>query len=555
MLEKLVAERRAAAGPDRRRGALHRRRGRRPLPRRARRAAAGRAAGELPRGRSRTPLRHPGPPLRRAPTAPSRPRSSADRYGVDPTPGAARAGAGRARWSAASCCPAAPSASGATPTSCAGCAAPASPTCARRSRPPTRASFARFLPSWQNVDAHRAAGAGPDRLREALVPLQGVALTPKVWERDVLPRRLGAYSPDLARRALHQRRGRLDRRRRPRPQRRPGRPLLPRGRPARRPAAGQREARAAPRARSTTRSASGSPPGPCFWLDLLAELDVPGRGAPQGALGPRLVGRGDQRRLRAAARAAPARGPLASERGGRRFARRRAAGGGRGPGPLVADRAAVRERARGRPAAARPGRADARALRDRHPRDGRSPRASPAASRPSTASSATSSCSAPPAAATSSRAWAAPSSRSPARSSGCARCPRPTARFQLLAATDPANPYGASLPWPKREGRPPARPGARRLRPAPRRRAGRSTSSAAAGASSASPSSTATSWRRRCGALADAVAGRPPAEARGRETRRRAGDRLRPRGGAARGRLQPRPPQADRRGALRPMGR
>jgi ATP-dependent Lhr-like helicase len=55
--------------------------------------------------------------------------------------------------------------------------------------------LARFLPSWQNVDTHRAGGAGPDRLREALVPLQGVALTPKTWERDVLPRRLGAYSP------------------------------------------------------------------------------------------------------------------------------------------------------------------------------------------------------------------------------------------------------------------------------------------------------------------------------------------------------------------------
>jgi ATP-dependent Lhr-like helicase len=55
--------------------------------------------------------------------------------------------------------------------------------------------LARFLPSWQNVDARRPAGAGPDRLREALVPLQGVALTPEVWEGDVLPRRLGAYSP------------------------------------------------------------------------------------------------------------------------------------------------------------------------------------------------------------------------------------------------------------------------------------------------------------------------------------------------------------------------
>jgi ATP-dependent Lhr-like helicase len=59
-----------------------------------------------------------------------------------------------------------------------------------------RTDLARFLPSWQNVDAFRKAGAGPDRLREALVPLQGVALTPKVWERDVLPRRLGAYSPN-----------------------------------------------------------------------------------------------------------------------------------------------------------------------------------------------------------------------------------------------------------------------------------------------------------------------------------------------------------------------
>jgi ATP-dependent Lhr-like helicase len=59
-----------------------------------------------------------------------------------------------------------------------------------------RTELARFMPSWQNVDAFRKAGAGPDRLREALVPLQGVALTPKVWETDVLPRRLGAYSPN-----------------------------------------------------------------------------------------------------------------------------------------------------------------------------------------------------------------------------------------------------------------------------------------------------------------------------------------------------------------------
>ena len=65
----------------------------------------------------------------------------------------------------------------------------------REVEPADRRELARFLPSWQNVDAYRRTGAGPDRLREALVPLQGVTLTPKVWEADVLPRRLGAYSP------------------------------------------------------------------------------------------------------------------------------------------------------------------------------------------------------------------------------------------------------------------------------------------------------------------------------------------------------------------------
>ncbi len=56
-------------------------------------------------------------------------------------------------------------------------------------------TLATFLPSWQGVDRHPAAGAGVDRLREALVPLQGLALPAEVWERDVLPRRVGAYSP------------------------------------------------------------------------------------------------------------------------------------------------------------------------------------------------------------------------------------------------------------------------------------------------------------------------------------------------------------------------
>jgi ATP-dependent Lhr-like helicase len=61
--------------------------------------------------------------------------------------------------------------------------------------PAEQRALARFLPAWQGVDSAPPGGAGVDRLREQLVPLQGVALAPEVWERDVLPRRVGAYSP------------------------------------------------------------------------------------------------------------------------------------------------------------------------------------------------------------------------------------------------------------------------------------------------------------------------------------------------------------------------
>ena len=61
--------------------------------------------------------------------------------------------------------------------------------------PADQRAFARFQASWQGVDRHPPSGAGVDRLREVLVPLQGLALPLEVWERDVLPRRTGAYSP------------------------------------------------------------------------------------------------------------------------------------------------------------------------------------------------------------------------------------------------------------------------------------------------------------------------------------------------------------------------
>ena len=61
--------------------------------------------------------------------------------------------------------------------------------------PAEQRALAAFLPAWQGIDRHAGAGAGIDRLREVLVPLQGLALPAEIWERDVLPRRIGAYSP------------------------------------------------------------------------------------------------------------------------------------------------------------------------------------------------------------------------------------------------------------------------------------------------------------------------------------------------------------------------
>jgi ATP-dependent helicase Lhr and Lhr-like helicase len=52
--------------------------------------------------------------------------------------------------------------------------------------PADQSALARFLPSWQGVD-RRAS------LREALVPLQGVSLPVGLWESDVLPRRVPRF--------------------------------------------------------------------------------------------------------------------------------------------------------------------------------------------------------------------------------------------------------------------------------------------------------------------------------------------------------------------------
>src|SRR5262249_38047512 len=51
------------------------------------------------------------------------------------------------------------------------------------------AALARFLPSWPGID-RRAS------LREALVPLQALALPVGLWESELLPRRVPGYRPE-----------------------------------------------------------------------------------------------------------------------------------------------------------------------------------------------------------------------------------------------------------------------------------------------------------------------------------------------------------------------
>jgi len=56
----------------------------------------------------------------------------------------------------------------------------------REVEPADQAAFGRFLPSWHGIGRRQT-------LREALVPLQGVSLPVSLWESDVLPRRVNGY--------------------------------------------------------------------------------------------------------------------------------------------------------------------------------------------------------------------------------------------------------------------------------------------------------------------------------------------------------------------------
>jgi ATP-dependent Lhr-like helicase len=58
----------------------------------------------------------------------------------------------------------------------------------REVEPAEQASFGRFLPAWHGIGRRQT-------LREALVPLQALALPVSLWESDVLPRRVPGYRP------------------------------------------------------------------------------------------------------------------------------------------------------------------------------------------------------------------------------------------------------------------------------------------------------------------------------------------------------------------------
>jgi ATP-dependent helicase Lhr and Lhr-like helicase len=331
----------------------------------------------------------------------------------------------------------------------------------REVEPAGRDRFARFLPSWQNVDAHRAAGAGPDRLREALVPLQGVTLTPKVWEEDVLPRRLGAYSPTWLDELCT------------------SGEVVWIGAGAR----GRSDGRIALYFRDDVRLA-GPPPanvklekpegevhdairerlsaGPDFWLDLLADLDHPPEELHAALWDLAWAGEVTNDAF-SPLRAPRRRAAPPPEQRGRRFARRRAAGAavqGRWSltAPLFANAPAAGPRLR----------AQAELMLERY---GIVTRETVLAEGiPGGFSSLYAELGNLELLGTARRGYfveglggaqfALPGAVERLRS-----LPYEDGSFQLLATTDPANPYGASLPWPKpATGRRPARtPGAHLL--------------------------------------------------------------------------------------------
>ena len=173
-------------GTDRRGRAADRGRGRRALPRRPRRDAAGRPARRVPRGRRAAVA------LARAAVREGA-RAVHDRRGQRPLRhlGGGRAAGARARGPARA--RRAPAGRERARVVRPGGPAPAAPGLAGRAAARGRAGRAAdpraaSCPGWHGID-RRAT------VREALVPLQGLALPVALWESDLLPRRVPNYSP------------------------------------------------------------------------------------------------------------------------------------------------------------------------------------------------------------------------------------------------------------------------------------------------------------------------------------------------------------------------
>ena len=333
--------------------------------------------------------------------------------------------------------------------------------------PAEQRALARFLPAWQGVDAAPPGGAGVDRLREVLVPLQGLALAPDVWERDVLPRRVGAHSPAwldqlcAAGELVWVGAGALGRT--------SGKVAFYFREDARwiGPPPSKQEPPAEPlHDRLRARLESGA----AFWTDLVADLEEVEPVELQEALWD-LVWAGEVTNDAFAPLRAPRLSLAKREREcGPPLRPPPRPGGAGGAGPLVADRArsSAMRRHTGRgcepwPRSCSSGTGSSR---------GRpcSPRASRVASPRCTASSRTWRPSARRGVATSWRASAAPSSRCPRRSSGCAACARtnPPARScspppTRRTPTAPLSPGpGARTTKPRAAGRAGRLPGGRR---------------------------------------------------------------------------------------------
>ena len=254
----------------------------------------------------------------------------------------------------------------------------------RKEVEPVEASaLARFLPSWQGVDRHAASGAGVDRLRDVLVPLQGLALPVEVWEREVLPRRTGAYSPAwmdqlcAAGEVVWIGAGALGRSGRVALYFRDDVALLGAPREAFLPVGGGNASCEGPDAPLHVALRERLARGAAFWSDLLVDVGAEISAAElQEALWD-LVWAGEVtndafaplRAPRLSVARAQAGGQRATSRRGRFSARSRSACSA-GPGALVADRAAARAGPRPGGAAACSGRAAARALRRTHARAG-----------------------------------------------------------------------------------------------------------------------------------------------------------------------------------------